>query len=112
MGLAEAEGLHTALKQRFGYETFRPGQREIMEATLAGRDALALMPTGGGKSLTYQLPATLLPGLTVVISPLIALMKDQVDRMVASGVPAAALTSAQQPDERARVERDVGAGDA
>lgn len=110
MALAEAEGLHTALKQRFGYETFRPGQREIMEATLAGRDALALLPTGGGKSLTYQLPATLLPGLTVVISPLIALMKDQVDRMAASGVPAAALTSAQQPDERARVERDVVAG--
>ncbi|HEU0028413.1 MAG TPA: DNA helicase RecQ [Ktedonobacterales bacterium] len=107
MTLAEAEGLHAALKQRFGYETFRPGQREIMEAALGGRDALALMPTGGGKSLTYQLPATLLPGLTVVISPLIALMKDQVDRMVASGVAAAALTSAQDADERARVERDV-----
>ena len=107
---AEAEGLRSALKRRFGYDEFRPGQREIMEATLAGRDALALMPTGGGKSLTYQLPATLLPGLTVVISPLIALMKDQVDRMVASGVPAAALTSAQDLDTRTRIEREVVAG--
>ena len=107
---AEAEGLRATLKRRFGYDEFRPGQREIMEATLAGRDALALMPTGGGKSLTYQLPATLLPGLTVVISPLIALMKDQVDRMVASGVPAAALTSAQDLDTRTRIERDVVAG--
>jgi ATP-dependent DNA helicase RecQ len=110
MTLAEAEGLRAALKRRFGYDEFRPGQREIMEAALAGRDALALMPTGGGKSLTYQLPATLLPGLTVVISPLIALMKDQVDRMAASGVPAAALTSAQDADERARTEREVVAG--
>ncbi len=110
MTLAEAEDLHAALRRRFGYDGFRPGQREIMEAALAGRDALALMPTGGGKSLTYQLPATLLPGLTVVISPLIALMKDQVDRMAASGVPAAALTSAHEADERARVEREVVAG--
>jgi ATP-dependent DNA helicase RecQ len=110
MTAAEAEGLRAAMKRRFGYDEFRSGQREIMEAALAGRDALALMPTGGGKSLTYQLPATLLPGLTVVISPLIALMKDQVDRMRASGVPAAALTSAQDPDERARIERDVVAG--
>src|SRR5512146_983217 len=105
MTLAEAEGLHAALKQRFGYETFRPGQREIMEAALGGRDALALMPTGGGKSLTYQLPATLLPGVTVVISPLIALMKDQVDRLLANGVAATAITSALDPDERERRER-------
>lgn len=101
------EELRAALKARFGYDSFRPGQREVMEAALAGHDALALMPTGGGKSLTYQLPATLLPGLTVVISPLIALMKDQVDRMTASGVAAASLTSAQDPGERATVERGV-----
>jgi ATP-dependent DNA helicase RecQ len=99
--------LGAALKQRFGYDTFRPGQREIMEAALAGRDALALLPTGGGKSLTYQLPATLLTGLTLVISPLIALMKDQVDRMLASGVAAAALSSALEAGERARIEREV-----
>ncbi|HEX9039083.1 MAG TPA: DNA helicase RecQ [Ktedonobacterales bacterium] len=104
------EELSAALKERFGYETFRPGQRELMEAALAGRDALALLPTGGGKSLTYQLPATLLPGLTLVISPLIALMKDQVDRMAASGVAAASLTSAQEAGERARIEREVVEG--
>jgi ATP-dependent DNA helicase RecQ len=102
--------LSVALKRRFGYDTFRPGQREIMEAALAGHDALALLPTGGGKSLTYQLPATLLPGLTVVISPLIALMKDQVDRMAASGIAAAALTSANEAGERARIEREVVEG--
>ncbi len=99
-----------ALKRTFGYETFRPGQREIVDAVLAGRDALALMPTGGGKSLTYQLPATLLPGVTVVISPLIALMKDQVDRLLANGVAATAITSALDPDEREWRERQALAG--
>jgi ATP-dependent DNA helicase RecQ len=67
------------LRERFGFNPFRPGQRELVETALAGRDALGILPTGGGKSLTYQLPATLLDGLTVVVSPLIALMKDQVD---------------------------------
>jgi ATP-dependent DNA helicase RecQ len=99
-----------ALKRHFGYESFRPGQREIVDAVLAGRDALALMPTGGGKSLTYQLPATLLPGVTVVISPLIALMKDQVDRLLANGAAATAITSALDPDEREQRERDALAG--
>ena len=71
--------VETALRERFGFSGFRAGQRELIEAALAGRDALGILPTGGGKSLTYQLPATLLDGLTVVVSPLIALMKDQVD---------------------------------
>ncbi len=99
-----------ALKRWFGYDTFRAGQREIMDAVLAGRDALALMPTGGGKSLTYQLPATLLPGVTVVVSPLIALMKDQVDRLTANGVASVAITSALDLDERIRREREALAG--
>jgi ATP-dependent DNA helicase RecQ len=93
-----------ALKRVFGYETFRPGQREVVEAVLARRDALALMPTGGGKSLTYQLPAVMADGLTVVISPLIALMQDQVERLDAAGVAATALTSALATEERERRE--------
>ena len=71
------------LRERFGLERFRPGQREVIDAVLAGRDVLCVMPTGGGKSLCYQLPALLLPGLTLVVSPLIALMKDQVDALAA-----------------------------
>jgi len=69
----------TVLRERFGFSGFRAGQRELVETVLGGRDALGILPTGGGKSLTYQLPATLLDGVTVVVSPLIALMKDQVD---------------------------------
>jgi ATP-dependent DNA helicase RecQ len=78
---------------RFGHGGFRPLQRETVSAVLEGRDALTVLPTGGGKSLTYQLPATLLPGTTVVVSPLIALMKDQVDALNARGVPATYLAS-------------------
>jgi ATP-dependent DNA helicase RecQ len=85
--------LDDALKHHFGYDSFRPLQREIVEATLAGDDALALLPTGGGKSLCYQLPALLAPGLTLVVSPLIALMKDQVDALNANGVAATFLNS-------------------
>jgi len=81
------------LKSTFGYAAFRPLQREICEATLAGQDVFALLPTGGGKSLCFQLPALVRPGLTVVVSPLIALMKDQVDQLVASGVAATFLNS-------------------
>jgi ATP-dependent DNA helicase RecQ len=85
--------LDDALNHHFGYQTFLPLQREIAEATLAGRDALALLPTGGGKSLCYQLPALLEDGLTLVVSPLIALMKDQVDALEANGIPATFLNS-------------------
>ena len=67
------------LREVFGYESFRPGQRRIIEAVLRGDDCIAVMPTGAGKSLTFQLPARILPGAVVVLSPLISLMKDQVD---------------------------------
>ena len=85
--------LDEALKHNFGYETFRPLQREIVEASLRGEDVLALLPTGGGKSLCYQLPALLESGLTLVVSPLIALMKDQVDALHANGIAATFLNS-------------------
>ncbi len=85
--------LGEALKHHFGHESFRPLQREIVEAALAGEDVLALLPTGGGKSLCYQLPAVLEDGLTLVVSPLIALMKDQVDALTANGIPATFLNS-------------------
>jgi ATP-dependent DNA helicase RecQ len=92
------------LKRTFGYASFRPLQREIIEATLAGQDVFALLPTGGGKSLCFQLPALARPGLTVVVSPLIALMKDQVDALQASGVAATFLNSSLDADEsRARL---------
>ena len=81
------------LAGRFGLEAFRPGQAAVIEALLAGRSALAVFPTGSGKSLCYQLPALLLDGVTVVVSPLIALMKDQIDALAALGVPAARLDS-------------------
>ena len=92
------------LKATFGYSTFRPLQREIIEASLAGRDTFALLPTGGGKSLCFQLPALVRGGLTVVVSPLIALMKDQVDALQASGVAATFLNSTlDETEARARL---------
>jgi ATP-dependent DNA helicase RecQ len=87
------DDLLLTLQTTFGYPAFRPLQREIMEASLAGRDVFALLPTGGGKSLCFQLPALVRPGLTVVVSPLIALMKDQVDQLQAAGVAATFLNS-------------------
>jgi ATP-dependent DNA helicase RecQ len=95
--------LRSALKKHFGYETFRPLQEEIIGDALAGRDVFALLPTGGGKSLCYQLPALIREGLTVVVSPLIALMKDQVDALTANGIAATYLNSTL--DEKERRER-------
>src|SRR5437016_11338816 len=92
--------IEQTLKQHFGFERFWAGQREVVEQVLARHDAFVLMPTGGGKSLTYQLPALLMPGLTVVVSPLIALMQDQVDRLQANGVPATFVNSSLNPSER------------
>ncbi len=99
-----SDPLPLLLKQYFGYETFRPHQREIIEANLAGKDVVAILPTGAGKSLCFQLPALARPGLMLVVSPLIALMKDQVDALTASGVPATMLNSSVQGEE-ARLRR-------
>jgi ATP-dependent DNA helicase RecQ len=106
----EHDPLSDALKVHFGHESFRSGQREIIDAVVAGRDAFALLPTGGGKSLTYQLPALLLPGLTLVVSPLIALMHDQIERLTANGIAATALTSGLEPDEYDRRAQGVVSG--
>lgn len=88
------------LRRDFGYSTFRPGQREVIDAVIAGRDCLAVLPTGAGKSLCYQLPARILGGLTLVISPLIALMKDQVDSLTETGISAAFLNSSLSSETR------------
>ena len=92
--------LESALKATFGYGAFRPGQRAIIEAVLSGRDVVGIMPTGAGKSLTYQLPARLLGGVTLVVSPLIALMKDQVDALTEAGLRAAFLNSSLDAETR------------
>ncbi len=93
--------LHAELLRLFGYREFRPNQQEVIDAVLARRDVFVVMPTGGGKSLCYQLPAVVLPGYCVVISPLIALMKDQVDAARANGIRAELLNSSQDPAQRA-----------
>jgi ATP-dependent DNA helicase RecQ len=92
-----------ALQKYFGYSEFRHEQEAIIQHILNGQDVLTLMPTGGGKSLCYQLPAVLMDGLTIVISPLIALMKDQVDSLNVNGIPAAFLNSSQSPNEQQRI---------
>lgn len=104
------ESIEQALKQHFGYESFLPDQREIIEQILTRRDGFVIMSTGAGKSLVYQLSALLLPGLTVVISPLIALMQDQVDRLQANGIAATFVNSTISNDERARREREALSG--
>jgi len=93
------EAARAALQETFGYGEFRPGQEEVIRHLLAGRSAAAVFPTGGGKSLCYQLPALLLPGLTLVVSPLIALMKDQIDQLTRRGVAAGRLDSTLTADE-------------
>ena len=91
--------LHKQLKEYFGYDTFRPLQERVIQAVLEKKDNLVIMPTGGGKSMCYQLPALVLEGVTLVLSPLIALMKDQVDGMNANGIPSAYLNSSQSNSE-------------
>jgi ATP-dependent DNA helicase RecQ len=105
------EALADHLKRSFGFDTFRPGQLPIIRTVLGGRDCIGVMPTGAGKSLTYQLPARVLGGLTLVVSPLIALMKDQVDALTEAGLRATFLNSSLGADERReRIER-LRAGD-
>ena len=103
--------LLAVLRSVFGFESFRGEQAEVIAHVVAGGDALVLMPTGGGKSLCYQIPALVRSGLGVVVSPLIALMKDQVDALRQAGVRAAALNSALPPGEAGAVERAVRDGD-
>jgi ATP-dependent DNA helicase RecQ len=104
-------GVLAELRGQFGHQGFRPGQERIIAAVLDGHDVLAVMPTGSGKSLCYQLPAILLPGTTLVVSPLISLMKDQVDELNRRGIPSGALHSLLAADERRRVVRAAGRGE-
>lgn len=99
-----------ALTRYFGYDSFRPGQQGIVEALLAGHDVLGVMPTGAGKSVCYQIPAALSPGVTLVVSPLISLMRDQVDALNDLGLPAAFINTTQTPDEQAMVFAQAAAG--
>jgi len=103
--------IDTALRQHFGFDRFRPGQREVIDHLLAGHSAAAVFPTGAGKSLCYQLPALLLPGVTLVVSPLIALMKDQVDALTARGIAARQLDSTLSAESYREVMAQVRHGE-
>ena len=105
------EGARRALKECFGYADFRPGQKSVIEALIAGRDALAVMPTGAGKSLCYQIPSIVLPGVAIVVSPLVSLMGDQVRALVQAGVHAAYLNSTLSPAAQGRVIERTRAGE-
>src|SRR3954447_461470 len=98
------------LAERFGFDAFRPGQEWVVDALLAGRSALAVFPTGAGKSLCYQLPALILDGVTVVVSPLIALMKDQIDVLARQGIDAARLDSSVDVHEARAVSDRLRGG--
>ena len=102
--------LEDAVARYWGYTTFRPLQREAMDTVLAGRDSLVVLPTGGGKSLCFQAPAVVRPGLALVVSPLISLMKDQVDTLVGNGVPAGLYNSSLSTDEKSTVAAGLRAG--
>lgn len=110
MPISYLKTAHKILADTFGFRSFKPNQEAVIQAVLEGRDVFAAMPTGGGKSLCYQLPALVLPGLTVVISPLIALMKDQTDAARASGIPAAYINSSLESEEAKSVYRELRAG--
>ena len=100
-----------ALKRYFGYKTFRKNQEEIITTAIGGRDTLVLMPTGGGKSLCYQIPAIVMDGTCVVVSPLISLMKDQVEALKANGIEAEALNSTNDFNAETVIRRRCLAGD-
>jgi ATP-dependent DNA helicase RecQ len=105
-----ADDARRLLRERFGFDDFRPGQAAVVDDLVAGRDAFVLMPTGGGKSLCFQIPALLRSGIGIVVSPLIALMKDQVDALLANGIAAAAYNSALAPEVAGQVLRRLEAG--
>ena len=107
----DQDAVQQVLKQYWGFDDFLPLQREAIDSVLANRDSLVVMPTGGGKSLCYQAPALCREGIAVVISPLLALMKDQVDSLTACGVPAAAVNSTHGVDEKRRVAQRVESGE-
>ncbi len=100
----------TVLREVFGYQTFREGQKDVVDAAIEGKDCLVIMPTGGGKSLCYQIPALVRDGVAVVVSPLISLMKDQVDQLAANGVAAACLNSSMTPEALTQTLRDLHGG--
>ncbi len=108
--MAKQSDLLAALKRHFGHADFRPHQREVCEAMLAGRDVFAVLPTSAGKSLCYQLPAVMLQGVTIIIEPLVSLMRDQVKSARAKGIAATLFTSAQTPAERRKVIDALMAG--
>src|SRR5215470_16762570 len=99
------------LKRVFGFDDFRPGQERVVDALLAGRNVLAVMPTGSGKSLCFQVPALVMGGLTIVVSPLLALMQDQVQALRLAGVAADAINSSQDRDENIAVWRRAASGE-
>lgn len=109
--MAEEAQLLGTLKEYFGYDSFRPLQKKIIDSVFQKNDNLVIMPTGGGKSICYQLPAILLPGVTLVVSPLIALMKDQVDGLTANGIPAAFLNSSQSETEQQNIFSKIDNGE-
>jgi ATP-dependent DNA helicase RecQ len=108
--MASTQSLKQVLAETFGIEDFRPGQKELVQAILEGRDALAIMPTGSGKSLIYQLPAVMLDGLTVVVSPLIALMKDQTDKLESLNVDVVTIHSGLTDREQRNAETAIAEG--
>ena len=103
-------GTRAVLSQVFGFEDFRPGQKEVVDSLMAGRNVLAVMPTGSGKSLCYQVPALAMGGLAVVVSPLVALMQDQVAALKLAGVEAETINSSASREDNVEIWRRVAAG--
>src|SRR5262249_54188761 len=109
---APEKPLRDRIRDYFGFRKFRPGQAEAVDSALQGRDTLVVMPTGSGKSLCFQLAAIALKGITIVVSPLISLMKDQVDHLIDNGVWAVGMNSTLTPPERIAAEKDIAQGRA